>query len=239
MLAGWWLNCGNMQPSPGGSVQHGLSAAIAFLASACALWAADKRCLLGVLMNTYGVARWLLMATTLVFSGCVVVSKPSPEELKSLDSPPPELTAKLAHFLPATLAWYNSVEAQLLPKGRPLSAQEQKVARGLGVKHPNDVRVVVLTEFPMPTDPELFVEAKRIGLGSSLEGGRTIGYAVMLKPRYAANREILTHELVHVEQQERMGRSAFLRRYLLELEVLGYARSPLELEAYARQSYVP
>ena len=37
-----------MPPSPGGSVQHGLSAAIAFLASACALWAADKRGLLGV-----------------------------------------------------------------------------------------------------------------------------------------------------------------------------------------------
>jgi len=33
----------SMPPSPGASVQHGLSAAIAFLASACALWAADKR----------------------------------------------------------------------------------------------------------------------------------------------------------------------------------------------------
>lgn len=35
-----------------------------------------------------------------------------------------------------------------------------------------------------------------------------------------------------------MGRTAFLRRYLIEMELLGYARSPLELEAYAKQGHV-
>ena len=183
--------------------------------------------------------RGILLTVAIVLSGCVIVTKPTAQELQTIESPPPALSTKLKHFLPPTLAWYDSVEAQLLPIGRPLSAQEQEVARGVGVKAPSEVRVVVLKEFPMPPDPELRVEAERFGLGSSFEGGRTTGYAVMLKPRYATNREVLTHELVHVGQQERMGHSAFLRRYLLEVEVLGYARSPLELEAYAKQSYAP
>ncbi len=41
-----------------------------------------------------------------------------------------------------------------------------------------------------------------------------------------------------LEKIERLGRSAFVKRYLLELEVLGYGRSPLELEAYGKQSTV-
>jgi hypothetical protein len=36
-------------------------------------------------------------------------------------------------------------------------------------------------------------------------------------------------------QMGRMGQEAFLRRYLIELEMMGYARPPLELEAYSKQ----
>jgi hypothetical protein len=60
----------------------------------------------------------------------------------------------------------------------------------------------------------------------------------MLKPRVAQDKTVLAHELVHVGQHDRLGRAAFLRRYLVEMEVLGYARSPLELEAYAKQGLV-
>ncbi len=130
------------------------------------------------------------------------------------------------------------MEAELLPQGRALSARELDVARKLGVSNPEKVRVVVLEAFPMPSDSELFVEAERYGLGSKFEGGRTNGYVIMLKPRFAENQIVLTHELVHVSQHDRMGRKAFLRRYLVEMEMLGYTRSPLELEAHAKQSHV-
>lgn len=110
-----------------------------------------------------------------------------------------------------------------------------ELARKLGVIQPERIRIVVLDKFPMPADPELLAEASGYGLGSYFEGGRTMGYAIMLKPRYANNPVVVSHELVHVSQHDRMGREAFLLRYLLEMEIVGYARSPLELEAYDRQ----
>jgi len=88
----------------------------------------------------------------------------------------------------------------------------------------------------LPSNQALAAEAEKFGLGSSLEGGRAMGYVIMLKPQLAENPTVITHELVHVAQHDRWGREAFLRRYLAELEMMGYARSPLELEAYARQS---
>jgi hypothetical protein len=100
---------------------------------------------------------------------------------------------------------------------------------------PENVRVVVLDAFPMPEDAELRQEAERHGLGSRTEAGRTMGRAILLKTWALDEPALLRHELVHVAQMDRLGREGFLRRYLLELEVLGYARSPLELEAYARQ----
>jgi hypothetical protein len=58
---------------------------------------------------------------------------------------------------------------------------------------------------------------------------------LVLKPWVVAHKEVLNHELVHVAQMDRMGQEAFLRRYLIELEMMGYARSPLKLEAYSKQ----
>lgn len=172
---------------------------------------------------------------SLLLSACMVVPKPTAQELAALDAPPAELRAKIDHFLPRVLAWYEAVEAELLPKGRPLSVEEAELARQFGVQDPSRVRVAVLDIFPMPTDPELLVEAERYGLGSRLEGGRSNGHLIMLKHWVADNKTVLTHELVHVGQHDRMGRGAYLRRYLVEMELMGYARSPLELEAYSKQ----
>lgn len=168
-------------------------------------------------------------------TSCMLVPKLSEEELNSLDNPPPAAKAKYDKLFSRALDWYNQTETQLLPQGRPLSATEMELARKLGVTRPERVRIVVLDEFPMPADPELRAEASGYGLGSSFEGGRTMGYAIMLKPRYADDPVVVSHELVHVSQHDRMGREAFLLRYLLEMEIVGYARSPLELEAYDRQ----
>lgn len=167
----------------------------------------------------------------------MIVSKPTDQELQALDVPPPEIQVKIDHFFPRVLPWYEAVEAEFLPQGRPLSQQKIEIARKLGVQNPSRVRVAVLETFPMPSDPELLVEARRYGLGIQYEGGRTNGYVIMLKSWVVEDKTVLVHELVHVGQQDRMGRVAFLRRYLIEMEMLGYSRSPLELEAYEKQYY--
>ena len=58
---------------------------------------------------------------------------------------------------------------------------------------------------------------------------------ILLKPDYAKDKTLLAHELVHVNQVERMGQDAFVKRYITEMEMVGYRHSPLELEAYTRQ----
>lgn len=138
---------------------------------------------------------------------------------------------KVEYFLPRALAWFNQTEQELLAVGRPLTAVELAIARKVGVSHPENVRVVVRPDFPMPSDPELRREAERMNLGSDWEGGRTMGYAILLKPALADNRTILTHELVHVTQIDRMGNEGFLKRYLIEMELLGYENSLMEQEA--------
>lgn len=50
------------------------------------------------------------------------------------------------------------------------------------------------SSFPMPENDALRMEAIRLGFGSSAEGGRAMGYVIMLKPRYAQERWILAHE---------------------------------------------
>lgn len=179
----------------------------------------------------------LVMNALLV--GCMVVPKPPSLELQTLDSPPAGIKAKVDHFFPRVLAWYEAVNAEFLPKGRPLIAPELDLARKMGVSNPERVRVAIVETFPMPSDPELLAEAKGYGMGSWLEGGRANGYLIMLKPRVVSNNNVLAHEFVHVSQYERMGYEAFLRRYLIEMEMLGYARSPLEIEAYVKSEDVP
>lgn len=178
----------------------------------------------------------VLVAT--LISACTA-SKPASDEYKALEHPPADVQAKVTKFLPAALSWYSRAEQQLLSKGRPLTQDEQALARSLGVKQPDKVRVLALETFPLPEDQALRTEAERYGMGSAHEGGRTMGYAILLKAPYASDKTLLAHELVHVQQIERMGQSAFVQRYLLEMELLGYARSPLELEAYAKQALKP
>lgn len=176
-----------------------------------------------------------ILSVSLV-AACATTSRPSAEELKLLDKPPVAVQAKVAKFLPVALAWYQQAERELLPKGRQLTKAEQALARQLGVKRPEKVRVLALETFPLPADKTLRTEAERYGMGSKLEAGRTMGYAILLKTPYADNQQLLAHELVHVQQIERMSSKAFVERYLLEMEMLGYARSPLELEAYSKQN---
>lgn len=89
----------------------------------------------------------------------------------------------------------------------------------------------------MPSDPTLRAEAEKLGIGRRQEDGRTMGNVIMLKLARAEDRTLFTHELVHIRQQERLGRTEFLRRALLELATVGYWSSPLEREAYAEQSH--
>ena len=171
----------------------------------------------------------------MALSACSITTKPSAEALTALDHPPPALQAKLARLLPAAVAWYWQTEQQYAPQGRLLTAKEQAIANKLGIVHPEQVRVVIAKNFPLPQDPELRKNAQSYGMGNPFVAGFTLGHIILLKPDYAKDKTLLAHELVHVNQVERMGQDAFVKRYITEMEMVGYRHSPLELEAYTRQ----
>jgi hypothetical protein len=181
-------------------------------------------------------AFFMILFAALALSACLFVRAPSPSEMQQMESPPAEIRSEIDRIFPAAFAWYAQTETQLLQRGRTLTDPEARTARAVGVQNPDRIRVIVLADFPLPEHAELRAHAARLGLGSALEGGRAMGYAIMVKPRYAQDRSVLTHEFVHVAQRERLGADTFLRRYLTELEIVGYARAPLELEAYEKQS---
>lgn len=129
------------------------------------------------------------------------------------------------------LEWSRSSEAAVLRQGRPLTAQEMALARRLGVRRPERVRIRVAAAIPGPTDPALARIAAQKGLGADDTVGLTFGHGITLRADRADSRALLRHELTHVAQYERLGFAGFLRRYAAEIERLGYAGSPLENEA--------
>ena len=166
-----------------------------------------------------------------LLTACSMVRAPTQEELALLENPPIHIRAKQDRLTPLALEWLNETETNLHKTGQPLSEADVAMARAVGVQQPERVRVIILAEFPVPENDDLLTEASKYGLGSEAEGGRTMGYVILLKKKYSNERWILAHELVHVAQQEQIGKEAFIRRFIAERELMGYGRAPLELEA--------
>jgi len=178
-------------------------------------------------MHTGRTIRAIIGTLIISLAGCQSVNKPPKVE--------PAVAEKVERLLPVVLEWYTRTEQQLLPQGRFLTQPELQRALELGVQAPQEVRIAVLQTFPLPENEVVRQEAIKHGFGSPEEGGRTHGHLIMLKPEYQDNPIIISHELVHVAQIDRLGREAFLRQYLTELETVGYKASPLELKAYSKQ----
>jgi len=173
----------------------------------------------------------LAFACILLFTACASTSSPSPGELARIDNPPENVRQKLDELTPLALEWVAEVEEKYLQTGRKLSEKELAIAREIGVLHPDRIRVIILKDFPHPKNLTLRNQTKNYGLDSASEGGRTMGNIIMLKARHKDDRWRLAYELVHVAQQEKMGRQAYVRRYMTEYELVGKRRSPLELHA--------
>lgn len=173
----------------------------------------------------------IVLCCAMLIQGCAISSNPSPEELALLDNPPEKVRQKQDLLTPLTLEWFAEIEKTFLSKGRQLTREELGIAQVAGIRHPDRVRVVILKDFPFPKNKTLLIETREYGLGSSAEGGRSIGYIVMLKAQHKDERWILARELALVAQQERMGRTAYVRRFIAEHELMGRNRAPMVLNA--------
>lgn len=132
---------------------------------------------------------------------------------------------------PLAVDWAEEVQAGQLSEGRKLSDSEIKLAKSISVSNPENIRIIVTEEFPVPSNPDLYEVFQTYEIDSSNTAGMVLGYAVFIKPGYEDDIQLLAHEFVHVHQVESLGPRPFFVTYFAELKMYGYMAAPLETNA--------
>jgi hypothetical protein len=152
-----------------------------------------------------------------------------------LNTVPHGVAKGLAAVLAPLLArWAKRQEQRILRDGVKLSAGALAFAESLGIERADGVRVLVMQPIPLPAPWWLVRWARRCRLPVFAPGGMALGRGIFLLP---GQEDSLPHELVHVLQYQRLGGiEGFMKRYLVECLVDGYAESALEREARSSSS---
>jgi hypothetical protein len=146
-----------------------------------------------------------------------------------------DLQAALPRLLPNAVAWAEAQARQAATSGRALTEQELDLARGVGVVHPERVRVMLVDSLPVPDEPILRSAALQAGLLGAGMVGLTLGHSIFVCRGHETPR-LLSHELPRVHQYERAGSIAsFLPGYLQEVVQLGCANTTFERDARAHE----
>ncbi len=143
------------------------------------------------------------------------------------------LLQMMEELLPQICDWAQNEEENILKNGVALSADEMVTASEIGVRHPKRVRLLRVSQVPMPQDAVLRAAAAQAGLVSEQTAGMALRYGIFIRDDVWPNRShIVAHELAHTAQYERLGGFApFLKQYLSECLTVGYSQAPLEQEA--------
>ena len=142
-----------------------------------------------------------------------------------------ELRAALPALVPLAVEWAKRVSAEAAAGGMPLVPEGEDLARSVGVRHPERIRVAVANELPFPDHPALREAAIATGLLGPDMAGLTLGYTVFVRMGYGTPR-LMSHEFRHVAQYEAAGSiEAFLPEYLTQIVEVGYEDAPFERDA--------
>ena len=151
-----------------------------------------------------------------------------------------DLAAQLPHIAPRVIQWAEVQAGQALRGGSALNAAQAALARRVGVKSPERIRLVIVDEIPLPDEPALKAASSRVGIAQLDACGMTIGYAVLVRRGFEDDVRLLSHEFRHVAQYESHGGIApFLARHLAHLVQYGYEDSPFERDARAHEMEKP
>lgn len=147
-----------------------------------------------------------------------------------------KLPQELPALAPRAIAWAEQQSAVVARNGTALTAAQQQLARSVGVRHPEQVRLAIVDQFPLPQEAEVRAAAMRIGLARPTIAGLTLGHSVMVRRGFENDARLLSHEFRHVSQYEaRGGIAAFLGQHLKDLARFGYENSPFERDARAHE----
>lgn len=141
----------------------------------------------------------------------------------------------LPAVLPEAVRWAEAQALEIARRGAPLTRRDLEIARAVGVRHPERIRLLEVEELPAPAKGLLREAALHAGLAGPGMAGVTLGHAVAIRRGWATVR-LLSHEFRHVSQYEQAGSiSAFLAEYLRQIAEVGYAAAPLEQDARAHE----
>lgn len=144
-----------------------------------------------------------------------------------------DLQTLLPILVPKAIAWAQEQSHLILRNGVSLTAKEKTLAAQVGIAKPELVRILYVSELPMPEDPLLREVADATGLIGPNMAGLTLGYGIFIVERYN-NVRLISHELRHLQQYESFGGiEAFMPVYLAQIAGVGYDDAPLERDARA------
>lgn len=148
----------------------------------------------------------------------------------------PDISAQLPALAPRAIAWAEQQSAVVARTGIALTAAQRQLARSVGVREPERIRLLVVERFPLPQEAEVRAAAMRIGLARPSIAGLTLGHSVMVRRGFESEARLLSHEFRHVSQYETHGGIAsFLAQHLKDLAQFGYEDSPFEVDARAHE----
>jgi hypothetical protein len=185
-------------------------------------------------LQRHKLALPLALAAGLAFMPLDSTAQTSP--LPAHESARGQLAARLPLLAPRAVAWAETLAANARPSGVPLSPALTAIARKVGVRAPEKVRIIVLDDIPLPDDPVLKGAALSVGLSQGDAAGMTLGHTIFLRRGYENDLRVASHELRHVAQYEASGGIAgFLAVHLADLVAFGYEDSPFEVDARAHE----
>ena len=142
-----------------------------------------------------------------------------------------DLRVALPALLPLAIQWAGERAHEVALSGSPPDTHRAGIARAVGVKKPELIRIALVQALPLPDDPDLRAAALQTGLLGPGMVGLTLGYSVIVCRGHDTAR-LLSHEFRHVYQYENAGSiAAFLPGYLQQIVEFGYKNAPLENDA--------
>jgi hypothetical protein len=132
----------------------------------------------------------------------------------------------------AVTTWAEQESARIAMTGRPLTPSEVAIAKKVGARSTELIRVLVVTTMPFPEDVTLRAIGAQVGLTTEQSGGMTLGHGIFIRADQVGRKDIWPHEFRHVAQYECFGSiKTFMFFYLKELLHFRYGPGPLEVDA--------
>ncbi len=142
-----------------------------------------------------------------------------------------DLLNEFQTLLPKAIEWAQEHSELIQQNGKPLTNEQIQIANKVNVSSPEKVKLLEVTQIPIPSDEKLKEAAELTGFLTEKIQGLTLGHSIYIVQGCYSTR-LLSHELRHVYHYEVFGSiPEFLVEYLKQIVLVGYEHSVLEQDA--------